>query len=144
MGLGSTIGPTRVRKSKKTSVRRDVRPKENRFLGKVPPEPASVAKLAATTSGATLGVHGAEAARQLGLTTQVPAQPVFYTSGPTRRLRMGNLEVVLKHVSPRRLALAGRPAGTAPLCSWYLGKRQVNPEVVRSVESRLGTWSSPR
>ena len=115
-----------------------VRPRQNRFLGAVPPEPASVARLVATTSGGTFGLHGAEAARQLGLTTQVPTQPVFYTSGPSRRFRMGELQVVLKHVTARRLALAGRPAGTALSALWYLGKRQVTREVVRSIKSRLG------
>ena len=115
-----------------------VRPKENRFLGKLAPEPASVARLVATTSGGVFGLHGAEAARQLGLTTQVPTQAVFYTSGPGHRFRMGELQVVLKHVSPRRLALAGRPAGTALSALWYLGKRQVTPAVVTAVRTRLG------
>jgi hypothetical protein len=115
-----------------------VRPKENRYLGKLAPEPGSVAKLVATSSGGVLAVHGAEAARQLGLTTQVPAQPVFYTSGPGRRFRMGELQVVLKHVSPRRLSLAGRPAGTALSALWYLGKHQVTPEVVSTIKNRLG------
>jgi hypothetical protein len=65
------------------------------------------------------------------------AKVVFHTSGPTRRFRMGALEVTLKHVSPRRLALAGRPAGTALAALWYLGKREVDEAVIEQVRRRL-------
>jgi hypothetical protein len=50
---------------------------------------------------------------------------------------MGALEITVKHVSPRRLALAGRPAGTALAALWYLGKREVNEAVIEQVRERL-------
>lgn len=115
-----------------------VKPKQNRFLGNVLPEPAAVAKAVASASGCVLEIHGAEAARRFGFTTQVPSQPIYYTSGPNRRFRMGQLQVVLKHVSPQRLSLAGRPAGEALSALRYLGKRQVTPKVISAIRNRLG------
>src|SRR5580704_9668342 len=92
-----------------------VRPKKNRYVGEVMPGPSKVAQAVASAHGEMIQVQGAEAARLMGLTTQMPLQSVFYTSGPNRRLKIGKLQLVLKHVTPRKLALSGRPSGLA-LC----------------------------
>lgn len=114
-----------------------VRPKENRFVGKVLPQPFEVAKVLAQKTGATVQVHGAEAARQLELTTQMPVQSVFYTTGPSKHFRMGRLEVRLQHVASRKLAMVERPAGLAVAALWYLGKGQVTPSVIEKIRHKL-------
>ncbi len=114
-----------------------VRPKPSRLFGTALPEPRRVAEAVAALDGATLQVHGAEAARQLGLTTQMPTQEVYYTSGSTRRRRFGRLPVVLQHVGPKRLVLADRPAGLAVAALQYLGREAVTPEVIEQVARRL-------
>lgn len=114
-----------------------VRPIENRFVGNVVPEAFEVAKTLAEEAGAKIEIHGAEAARRFKLTTQVPTKPVFYTTGPSKRFQLGETEVRLKRVSPRKLALAGRPAGQAMIALWYLGKNQVSPEVIEQVRIKL-------
>lgn len=114
-----------------------VRPKRSPFVGEVPPEPAKMAEAIAQASGAVVQIHGAEAARRLGFSTQVPARPIFYTNGPNRRFRLGGMEVTLKHVSPRKLALAGRMAGVALTALWYLGKNSVTPLTIEQVRRRL-------
>ena len=114
-----------------------VRPKVSRYVGPVLPGPEAVARAMARRTGAKVQVSGAEAAVELQLSTQQPLAPVFHTSGPTRRFRMGALEVTLKHVSTRRLALAGRPAGTALAALWYLGKREVDEAVIEQVRRKL-------
>src|SRR5690554_3214347 len=90
-----------------------VRPAQSRFVGKVPPAPVKVAKAIAEAYGAIVQRHGAEAARRLELTTQAPTQPVYLTTGSRRSVRLGRLKVEMRKTSPRKLALAGRPAGTA-------------------------------
>lgn len=85
-----------------------VRPKVNRFLGRVIPEAREIVEALAAARGETLMVHGAEAVLRLGLTTQVPARTLFYTSGSSRRLRVGGQEVVLNHAGAR-LALGDFP-----------------------------------
>jgi len=114
-----------------------VRPEISRFVGKVMPEAAQLAQVMAEQTGAVIAVHGAEAARRLGLTTQMPTQSVFMTSGPSRSMHIGNLQIRLKHVSQRKLALAGRPAGLALSALWYLGPHEVVPETIAALQKRL-------
>jgi hypothetical protein len=114
-----------------------VRPETSAYVGKVPPEPLKVARAMAREHGEVIQLHGAEAARRLALTTQAPTQPVFLTSGPSRTFQLGKLKVVIKHVSPRKLALAERPAGLALTALWYLGKEHVTTSVLSTIEQRL-------
>lgn len=114
-----------------------VRPEISRFVGKVMPEPLKVAETVARASGSVIQVHGAEAARRFELSTQVPTQPVFYTSGRSRLIRMGAMVIRLQHVSSRKLALAGRPAGLALTALWYLGKEAVTPNVIAKIRGKL-------
>lgn len=114
-----------------------MRSKKNSFIGEVPPEPIKVAEAIAEEFGGVVQIQGAEAARRLGFSTQVPTRPIFYTSGPNRRFHLGQMEVVLKHVSPRKLALAGRMAGVALTALWYLGKSMVTPQTIEHLRARL-------
>jgi hypothetical protein len=116
-----------------------VRPEVSRFVGKVMPEPIKVAETIARATGSIVQVHGAEAARRLELTTQVPTQPVFSTSGPSKRIRVGNIEIRLQHVCQRKLALAGRPAGLALAAMWYLGKAEVTPSLIGKIRRKLSS-----
>jgi len=47
------------------------------------------------------------------------------------------LEVQLKHVPKRKVALAGSPAGEALSALWYLGREEVTPEIFGRIEERL-------
>lgn len=114
-------------------------PKAGRFGVRAMPAPEKVAQTVAAREGAIIEVHGAEAARRLGFSTQVPAQPVFYTSGSSRRVRLGRMIVRLQHVASRKLALAGRPAGQALSALWYLGRHQVSPATFRRIAEKLPT-----
>lgn len=114
-----------------------VRPEVSRHVGKVMPEPLKVAETLARAAGGVVQMHGAEAARRLELTTQVPLQSVFSTSGPSRKVRVGRMEVRLKHVSARKLALAGRPAGVALAALWYLGKQEVTESTIAQIRKKL-------
>ncbi len=114
-----------------------MRPKESRFIGNVMPDVSKVIEVMARDHGETIQVHGAEAARRFKLVTQVPTTPVFYTSGPTRELKIGNLKVNLRHVSHRKLLLAGKRSGLALSALWYLGKNNVNSDVVNAIHTGL-------
>lgn len=116
-----------------------VRPKENRYVGKVMPEPNKVIEAYAESIGATVQVHGAEAARVFGLSTQAPTQPIYYTSGPSRKFKIGKLNFILKHVSPKKLVHAGTKVGLAISALWFLGKEQINVEVISIIQSHLNT-----
>ena len=115
-----------------------VRPKESRFVGKVMPDVSRVVEVIAKGHGETIQVHGAEAARRFKISTQVPTRPVYYTSGPSREIQIGNLKVKLMHTSShRKLQLAGKKAGLALSALWYLGKEQMNARTIQLIREGL-------
>jgi hypothetical protein len=143
-GLGSraSIDQTLMRLNKEGKIERIGRglytvPQASRFGLKTTPTPEVVARAVAANEGALIEIHGAEAARRFGFSTQVPAQPVFYTTGASHTVRMGKLQVKLQHVAARKLALAGRPAGQALSALWYLGRQQVTPATFERIASKL-------
>ena len=115
-----------------------VRPRKSRFVGNVFPAVTDVVRIRAKANGETIQIHGAEAARRLGLSTQVPTAPVFHTSASSRTVRVGNTTVRMIHTSNRRrLQLAGEPAGIALSALWYLGKDSVSPDTLATVTAAL-------
>lgn len=115
-----------------------VRPRMNRFVGPVPPTSEKIVCL--KSAGETIGITGAEAVQKLGLSTQVVLKEMFLTSGRSRKIRLENgREIVLRHVSPRKLILAGRPAGVALTALWYLGKKGVTAETIHQIRKRLSS-----
>ena len=110
-----------------------VRPKTNRFVGKVMPEIAKVVETIAKANGETIQVHGAEAVRQFRLTTQVPTLPIYYTSGSTREVFVGNLKVKFIRAAHRKLQLGGTRAGAALSALWFLGKEGITKNAVATV-----------
>ena len=116
-----------------------VRPRTSRFVGAVLPDVLEVVEAIARSNGETVQVHGAEAARRFKLSTQVPTAPVFHTSASSRTIRISNITVRMVHTSNRRrLQFAGEAAGAALSALWYLGKNNVTPETVATIEDALG------
>ena len=79
-----------------------------------------------TASGEVIVPNGAAEANALGLTTQMPIREVFLTSGSSRKLRLGNRNIELKHGSRWQLALGKRPAGRAIRALSWLGPEQAS------------------
>ena len=116
-----------------------VRPRTSRFVGTVLPDVLEVVEAIARNNGETVQVHGAEAVRRFRLSTQVPTEPVFYTSASSRAIRITKITVRMVHTSNRqRLQFAGEAAGTALSALWYLGKNNVTPATVATIEAALG------
>ena len=116
-----------------------VRPRTSRFVGTVLPDVLEAVEAIARSSGETVQVHGAEAARRFKLSTQVPIAPVFHTSASSRTIRIGNITVRMIHTSNRRrLQFAGEATGAALSALWYLGKNNVTPKTAATIEAALG------
>ncbi|MBX3352978.1 MAG: type IV toxin-antitoxin system AbiEi family antitoxin domain-containing protein [Phycisphaeraceae bacterium] len=80
------------------------RPRVNPTLGvTVPADPDAVAQAIGRRTGSRVVASPAVAANRLGLSTQVPAQPVYFTDGPSRSLKVGSRVYRMKHVSASRL-----------------------------------------
>jgi hypothetical protein len=100
-------------------------PIQSRF-GTRPPSTQTVVQAIESISGELVVANGAAEANALGLTTQVPTREVFLTSGPSRKLRLGNRSVELKHASRWQLVLGKRPAGMAIRALSWLGPEQTS------------------
>lgn len=142
LGTRASIDMALMRLTKAGNVERIGRglyvvPKPSMFGIKTMPAAEQVAEAVAGAEGAIVSMHGAEAARRFGFTTQMPAQPVFCTSGTSRNIKVGKLEIRLKHVSPRKMLLAGRPAGEALSALWYLGRNEVVSATFKRISEKL-------
>ena len=116
-----------------------VRPKKNSYIGNVLPGITEIIQKKAQSNGERIQVHGGEAANKLGLSTQVPLIPVYYTSASSRTCRIGKLTVKMIHTSnPRLLQFSCEPAGIAISALWYIGKNNVTTEMVTTIKKRIG------
>lgn len=114
-----------------------VRPKEVQYLGKVLPGSEEIIKVISKQTGETITIHGAEAARILQLSTQAPMRPVFYTSGTSRKIKLGKQVISLKHISPRKQVKPGTITCTVISALWYFGKNNTNENVINTIKQRL-------
>ena len=99
-----------------------VSPVKSRFGTHAPSAHRLVEELS-TQRGEIVAPSGATSANALGLTTQVPTQTIYWTSGRKRKLNLGKLVIQLEHVPSWQLAFAKEPAG----------------EIVRAL-----AWAGPR
>lgn len=119
-------------------------PVQSRF-GTRPPSTQTVVQAIESISGELVVANGAAEANALGLTTQVPTREVFLTSGPSRKLRLGNRSVELKHASRWQLMLGKRPAGMAVRALSWLGPEQTST-ALQTLRSKLPAeeWTALR
>lgn len=112
-------------------------PKKSARVGFLSPDPDQVAHATARRGGHQLQATGAVAAHTLGLSDQVPARAVYYTSGPSRTLKAGNRTVVLQNAGPRALKGAGTISGDIYQAMLFLGRDSVDDRVIRRLRDRL-------
>jgi hypothetical protein len=79
-------------------------PKQHPLLGALSPSAHDIARAIAASTGESLALSPASAANALGLSTQVPARPVYLTSGASRDVRVGGQTIRFRHAAPSRLA----------------------------------------
>lgn len=101
-----------------------MRPVETPFGFRAPSLDKVVAELA-DLWGETIVPGGASAANILGLTTQVPVQSVYLTSGPSRRLQLGAHIAQLRHAPRWELAAPHSAAGVVIRALAWLGPEEV-------------------
>ncbi len=128
-----------ARKNMLTRVSRGVYvfPETNAWIGEVSPTSDEVAKALARRGSGKLLPSGALAANLLGLSDQVPAKAEYLTDGPSCRVMIKRLAVVLKQTTPKNLATAGRVSGVVIQALRFLRRQQVGPEVVVKLRERL-------
>lgn len=111
------------------------RPIQGRF-GTRPPSIGSVLQALESATGETIVADGVSEANALGLTTQVPTREIYLTSGPARRLKLGNREVELRHGNRWQMLPGQRPAGRAIRALIWLGPDET-PNALNVLKSKL-------
>lgn len=112
-------------------------PRQHKALGNLTPSADAVASRLADKLANQLQPSGAYAANLLGLTEQVPLRVVYLTDGPTRTIKIGNQEIVLKRTTPKNMATAGRISGLVIQALRYIGQDGVDDQTISLLKQRL-------
>jgi hypothetical protein len=113
-------------------------PKRNPRLGiDVPPDLDEIAAALGRQTGSRIVPSGALAANQLGLSSQVPAKPVYFSDGRSRTVRVGQYTVQIKHAQPKDLP-AGTPKTALVIQALrFLGRDAITDQVIKSIQKVL-------
>jgi len=112
-------------------------PRTDPQLGVLAPSVEQVVAAVETRDAVRLQPTGAYAANILSLSDQVPMKLVFLTDGPTRKLQVGNRQILLKRTTPRNMATAGKISGTVIQALRWLGQRHVDARVIAILKTKL-------
>lgn len=142
LGSPEAIRISLFRLSKKRTIRRLSRglydyPKRHPKIGLLSPNPDAVAMALKSRDVIRLQPSGAYAANLLGLSEQVPAKIVFLTDGPSRCVKIGRQEIVLKNTTPRNMATAGKKSGIVINALRHLGKSNIGSQHIAYLQKTL-------
>lgn len=113
-------------------------PRVNRRLGiPVPPDVDQIAQAIGRRTGSRMVPSGAVAANIFGLSTQVPAKYLYLSDGRSRRLRIGNIDIQIKHVTPKELPGGGQTSAMVFQALRYLGKQAIDERVIARLRKIL-------
>lgn len=113
-------------------------PRMNQRLG-IPlgPDLDEIADALARQTGSRVVVSGAAAANRLGLSTQVPAKPVYLSDGRTRLVKIGNTTIQIRHAAPKELPVGSRTSAMVFQALRHLGQAVVNDKVIGQIRRAL-------
>ena len=114
-----------------------VLPKRDPLLGAVKPSLDQIVLAIATKKDARIIPGGAIALNRLGLSTQVPANPVYLTDGSSRTLTIGNRKVHLKRTAPRYFQIKGEISQLVVQALRELGKEGLTEAVRQTVYTKF-------
>jgi len=142
LGSRASVDQALSRLADKGTIRRLARglydyPKASARFGVLTPGPDVIAQALSDGPGYTLQVSPARAANLLGLTTQVPAKPVYFTDGPTRTKHVGGQTIRFRKASAKTLVGAGKITGAVFQALRYLGKDGVDDQTIAKISAAL-------
>ncbi|MDI9442707.1 MAG: DUF6088 family protein [Planctomycetota bacterium] len=101
------------------------------------PDLDEIADALARQTGSRVVPSGAVAANRLGLSTQVPAKPVYLTDGRTRQVRIGSTTIQIRHAAPKELPVGSRTSAMVFQALRHLGQAAVDDQVVARLRRAL-------
>ncbi|KYG67631.1 hypothetical protein AZI85_17275 [Bdellovibrio bacteriovorus] len=112
-------------------------PRIHKTLGVLPPQAEQVIKALTERDQITVQPSGAYAANLLGLSEQVPNKIVYLTQGSPRKIKIGNMEIILKRTSNKSMATAGKMSGLVIQALLYLGKEHLDKDIASKLKRKL-------
>lgn len=142
LGSRNAVGLALMRHTKSGAIKQLARglyeyPRNHPKFGYVPASTEAIAEAVAGRHAIRLQPIGAYAANALGLSEQVPVKAVFLTDGPTRRVKVGKREIVLKRTTPRNMATAGRTSGMVIQALRWTGQNHVDEKLIARLRRNL-------
>ncbi len=113
--------------------------RRNERLGiAISPSFDDVARAIARRNGCRIMPTGATAANRLGLSTQVPAKPVYLSDGRSRKVRVGKANVEFRRISARRLDASSEKNALILSALLHLGKHALDGRTTARIRALLG------
>ncbi len=113
-------------------------PRINERLGiPISPDLDEIAEALARQTGSRVVPSGAVAANRLGLSTQVPAKPVYLTDGRTREVKIGSTTFQLRHAAPKEFPVGCRTSAMVFQALRHLGQVAVDDQVLAQLRRAL-------
>jgi len=112
-------------------------PKKHPSIGMLSPSPQKIAEAIKFRDAVNIQPSGAFAANMLGLSEQVPAKIVFLTNGPSRRLKIGNQEIVFKKTSNHNFAMKNKFSGLLIQALRFIGKERINKQDIEHLKHTI-------
>ncbi len=112
-------------------------PRHHPILGALGPSYEGLQDVITRKANGKLFPTGAHAANALGLSDQVPMLTWHFTTGPSRRIRRGKGEIVLRHVSPRFVSTKNPKSAHVILALRWIGKRFVTDDLIAKLRRNL-------
>ena len=105
----------------------------------VAPDIGEIAEAIGRQTGSRLVPSGAVAANRLGLSTQVPAKPVYLSDGRSRRIKVGTTELQIKHVAPKELPAGSRTSAMVFQALRHIGMQAVDDRMIATLRAALSS-----
>ena len=142
LGTPHAVGMALLRMVRVGTLRRVARglydmPRSHPLLGQLSPSADELVQAVARRDGTVVQPLDVEATNLLGLSEQVVAKSVYETNGPSRKLRVGAMEIEFKHRSPRRVTAAAESSNLVFAALRGLGKAHVTLDRVAHLQRLL-------
>lgn len=128
-----------VRKGDLTRVARGIyaRLAQHAILGTLQPTTEAIAEAIRRRDKARIIPTGSLALNAIGLSTQVPMNPVYLTDGAARKITIGRRKIVFKKTAPRNLATIGDISSLVIQALKEIGKDHVTDKEIAIILKQL-------
>ena len=112
-------------------------PEQHKELGTLSPSVDAIAKALSEKYGLRIQPSGAYAANLIGLSEQVPGRVVFLTDGPSKKLKVGKIEISFKHTTLNNMFAAGSREALVIQAFKFMKKKHINQVMLETTKRFL-------